>query len=396
MSTTAIPAPRTTLPAVHLAWVLVWLIGFHFLVDTVASIPQPLWPELQLKLKLGDFGIQLIYLAWSGSNSVCQFLFGYFSDRFALRWLIWGGPLLSVGCLSGLALATTPWAVCLLMIGGGLGVAAFHPEAAAMAGGSLGANRSRAMALFAMGGYLGQSAGPLYSGSLTTAYGMPGLLVTLAWAMPCVLLFAWLLNGATTASNATKVQTGRPQSVRWPSLLLLVCIGTLRVMPAMGLPLVVAFVLKQQGENNALIGMYQSLFLAAIGSGGMASAVVVKPTNERQVLWIMPILVSVGLFSFPLLSQSAWWLAIVVSGFGLGCVFPVLIGFGQRLLPYGQRTASSLTMGVTWGVGSVFVACIIGGFKHFGHTPAACYLFAFGCFISSILCYWLPTVAHDQ
>ena len=50
--------------------------------------------------------------------------------------------------------------------GGGLGVAAYHPEAAALAGSSTPGQRSRAMSIFATGGFLGQSIAPYYSGAI--------------------------------------------------------------------------------------------------------------------------------------------------------------------------------------------------------------------------------------
>jgi len=57
-------------------------------------------------------------------------------------------------CLSCLGLATSSLQLVALFVVGGIGIAAFHPEAAASAGALLPEQRSRAMAIFTLCGYL--------------------------------------------------------------------------------------------------------------------------------------------------------------------------------------------------------------------------------------------------
>ena len=53
---------------------------------------------------------------------------------------------------------------------------------------------------------------------------------------------------------------------------------------------------------------------------------------------------------------SGWTLVVLVGTCGLllGVTMPVYISYGQQLLPHGQRVASSITMGVSWGIASGF------------------------------------------
>ena len=55
-----------------------------------------------------------------------------------------------------------------------------------------------------------------------------------------------------------------------------------------------------------------------------------------------------------------------VCGLLLGVVSPVLIGYGQRLLPEGQRLASAITMGVSWGIGGLIVSALVGTLNYVG------------------------------
>ena len=87
-------------------------------------------------------------------------------------WLLWAGPLAAIVCLGSIGLTQSPLVLAILLIVAGLGIAAYHPEAAALAGSCAPENRSRAMSIFIMGGFLGQATGPIYSGNLVDALGL--------------------------------------------------------------------------------------------------------------------------------------------------------------------------------------------------------------------------------
>src|SRR6266536_4295654 len=101
-----------------------------------------------------------LVLAANAASSVLQPLFGQIADKKSAPWLVPGGLLLAgTGvALSGLA----PSYVLALSAAAasGIGVAAFHPEAARQVHAASGARRATAMSLFAVGGSLGFAAGP--------------------------------------------------------------------------------------------------------------------------------------------------------------------------------------------------------------------------------------------
>ena len=153
---------------------LALLAATHFVVDTVATTVNPLWPALEQNLGLSTGGLLWVYVIWLISTSFTQLLFGYFGDRFGGRWLIWAGPMAAIICLSGIGLASSPMLLAGLLVVSGLGIAAFHPEAAASAGALLPEHRSRVMAIFCTQRLFGAIFGPLLRG---TADGS----VSLAW-----------------------------------------------------------------------------------------------------------------------------------------------------------------------------------------------------------------------
>ncbi len=374
-------------------YLLALLSAAHFLVDIVAGTINPLWPALEQHLALEKGGVLWVYLCWSLATSFSQLLFGLWADRLPCRWLIWLGPLVAILSISCVGLAPSTWTLALLFLIGGLGIAAFHPEAAAMSGTVLPSERSRAMAIFALSGYLGQSVGPYYSGAMTDWLGLSGLTWGIVWGLPLLLILSIGLRGlpATHPKQVERVERG---PVRWPIgvLTLLLVVGALRILPALGVPLALAYLLEASSASTAVIGAVQSAFMAGIGIGSMVCAAFLQHRWERTALWVFP------LISTPLLATlsfvSDWPLVILVGTCGvlLGVTMPVYISYGQQLLPHGQRVASSITMGVSWGIGGGAVALAMGYFQAIDALASIFFVFAAASASSSLLCHWLPSV----
>jgi predicted MFS family arabinose efflux permease len=101
-----------------------------------------------------------LVLAMAASSSMIQPLFGYLADRHPLP------ALMPIGLLvggTGIALAgvvpTYPLTLAAITISG-IGVAAFHPEAARYANYVSGSRRASGMSVFAVGGNAGFALGP--------------------------------------------------------------------------------------------------------------------------------------------------------------------------------------------------------------------------------------------
>jgi FSR family fosmidomycin resistance protein-like MFS transporter len=388
----ALPRARSAVPSA--VGLLLMLTGSHFLVDTVACIVMPLWPSLERSLELPPGGILWIVVLWTMSTSITQLAFGFLGDRFHGRWLIWAGPAVSVVCMSSIGLVETPWALALLLVVGGLGTAAFHPEAAAAAGACAPHHRSRAMSIFAIGGYLGQAAGPYYGGVVTHRLGFTGLTWTLTWGLAGIALVAWgvrMLPGPSPTAARVPAVRGQFRGKK-RTLGLLLAIATTRVIAASGVPLALAFVLAARQATSEQIGLVQSVLLIGIGAGNLVCALWVGPRAERPVMWALPLCVAPLVAALPFLDGMAQWTAVGLTGLLLGAALPVTISYGQQLLPDGQRVASSITMGVSWGLAGGLVAAILKLAEYVGRADAVFWVFAASLVISTVLCYWLPPI----
>ena len=374
----------------HGTSMLIVLTAMHFVVDVVASQIIPLWPTLEQRYQFPTFWMLCI---WGFGSSFCQLGFAMIGDRAASRWLVWLGPATSCVCLGCLGLFNLPVMLAVLLAISGMGIAAFHPEGATLSGNCWPNARSRAVSIFAMGGFLGQSVGPPCSGWVVDHFGMSGLssgiAIGLALMLALRLVYRPMVSAARTHSTATSNVRGAFAG-RHGLLLLLLAAGTVRVIAAAGVPIALAYWLKSIQFSDGEIGLVQSPFLAGIGFGGLLAAIGVRPEWERFALWFVPLLAVPFLLAMPTLTGFALSASAGAVGLFLGIAQPVFISYGQQLFPESQRVASSITMGVSWGTGGAIAAALIDICSRRQSFDIAFMAFAAAVVLSSVLCALLP------
>jgi FSR family fosmidomycin resistance protein-like MFS transporter len=378
---------------------LVILIAAHFLVDTIAGMVSPLWPDIEARCGFAEGGTFWLLMIWMISTSLTQLLFGLMGESSAGRWLLWCGPMMSALCLAAIATTTTPLTAGGLLMAGGIGIAAFHPEAATRAGNCLPGARSRAMSLFSTAGFVGQSVGPAISGLLVAQYGLSGLSIGTGTALVVLLVLALSTRLPRRQKYAAEVFA---QSSPWTVLQqnyrvvgLLLAAGVLRVIPASGIPVATAYWLKLRHLGSDEIGMVQSAFMFGIGLGGLIAAVWITHRTERLTLTTVPLAAVPCLLVFQTVSQNLLLVAMFGAGLTLGMAQPVFISLGQQLLSANRRFGSSITMGVSWGIGGVVVAALTDYCDRQQNFGPAFTVYAVCIMASCALCLRLPP-AHSE
>lgn len=369
---------------------LLLLTLLHFVVDSIASQLSPLWPELVRHYGLGNGGTFWLLLIWMLANSFSQFAFGLIGDSPLARQLVWLGPAAAAICLGSVGLSTSPLLLIFLLICGGLGIAAFHPEGAALAGNSWPASRSRAMSIFAMGGFLGQALGPYLSGRCVDRSGLSGLSSGIVVGLGALALLRFFYreshpplasNGFHAARDAVRVIIRHRFTVA-----MLLAIGSLRLVAASGVPVAISYWLTTKNLPKAEIGLVQSCFLGGIGLGGLLCATFVRSGLEWRILWLCPLLSAPLILVIPLLDGVPLKSVTFTAALFQGIALPVFISYGQQLLPESQRVASSITMGVSWGIGGAIVAGLIEITVQHAAFVACFQVFAITTVTSCLLC----------
>jgi FSR family fosmidomycin resistance protein-like MFS transporter len=341
------------LPAPRLHPTVLRVASVHFVVDGYGNIFAPLIPLLIERLGLTLATVGTLTMLFQLAASVSQVGFGHLADRWRPRLLLLSGPLISVTILSFVGAATsTPMLAAILLVGG-LGGAAFHPPAAALAY-RLGADRpGLAMSVHITGGSLGFSLGPLLFAPFAQQFGLEW---TPILVVPGLLAVAVLLLRVPQVHFARSERHGlRALRPYLRPLSLLYTIVVLRTLASLSFATFMPVMLTRQGLSLTMSGTAVAAYLFASGLGGFLGGPAADRFGARRVIAGSLVLAVPFLFAATLATGWTFVALVATGGFFLQSTLPVNVTFGQALAPVSAATVSSLMMGFAWGSGGLSV-----------------------------------------
>ena len=332
------------------------LAAGHVFADAVQGAVPALLPFLVARHGLSYAAAGALVLAATVSSSVIQPLFGHLSDRRPLPWLMPAGLLAGAVGLPAAGLAPSEGLLFAAIGISGLGVAAFHPEAARFAGYVSGARRATGMSMFILGGSAGWALGPMIVAPAVLAFGLDGTLVMLVPGLAAVAVIARALPRLTSFQPPPAEPGSAPAGAddEWPAFSRLAGVVVIRSFVLFGLmTFVPLYFVEVLGASQAA----GAGALAALSAGGAVGTLLggrlADRIGRRRVL-----LGSAGLqppLILAFLSAEAAGATAVLALVGLVTVatMAVTVVIGQELLPRRVGVASGITIGLAVGMGGV-------------------------------------------
>ena len=328
----------------------------HVVDDLYQGVVPALLPFFVLERHYSYAAVAGLTLAATMLSSVAQPFFGWWTDRGSRRWMIPAGILTAgVGAaLAGLSSSyLITWAVIALS---GLGVAAFHPEAARAARQASGKS-NRAMSVFALGGNAGFALGSVVATLVLLTGGLRAtwLLVLPAVVMSLLLLSRLdrVLDGRVGHRRTHTMPTGNDD---WPAFLRLTAVVVVRSILFFGLSSFLAlYFIRALGASTALGGAALTVFLVAGAGGTLLGGWIADRLGRLFSIRIGFSLAIPGLLGLVLAgNQSVALIFVVLTGIGVFMPFSVFVVMGQDCLPNRIGTASGVTVGLAVTVGGLF------------------------------------------
>ncbi len=332
------------------------LAAGHMLADVCQGAVPALLPFLVEQRGYTYAAAAALVAAMAGSSSIVQPLFGLYSDRLGLPWLVPGGVLVAG---AGIALACLADSYALMFAAvtvSGLGVAAFHPEGSRFASYLSGERRATGMSYFSVGGNLGFALGPVVVTPLVLLLGIEGAaLIAVPTTIVAVLLARELprLRSFHPAAGVASGGHGDPDD-DWSAFARLAGVVASRTFVYFGLvtflPLYYVAVL-DTSEAEATTA------LALLLLGGVAGTLVGGPLADRfgrrtVVLGSLALLPPQILLFHAADQVLATAMAVVIGATAIA-TFGVTLTMGQELLPGRIGVASGVILGLAIGLGGV-------------------------------------------
>jgi FSR family fosmidomycin resistance protein-like MFS transporter len=328
----------------------------HVVDDSYQGVVPALLPFLVAERHYSYAAVSGLTLAATVLSSVAQPAFGWWTDRRPRRWMIAAGISTAAVGMAAAGLFSSYLLTWLAIALSGLGIAAFHPEAARVARQAAG-NSNRAMSVFALGGNVGFALGSLIATPLLLLTGLRGtvLLVLPAVVMVIVLVtrLRSVLDGRGGQRRANVLPTGTDD---WAAFLRLTAVVIIRSVLFFGLTSFLAlYFIHDLGASTATGGAALSIFLVAGGVGTVLGgwfADRVGRLGSIRLGFALSVPALAGLVVFT--SVPVVMIFVVLTGIGVYLPFSVFVMLGQDYLPNRIGTASGVTVGLAVSVGGLF------------------------------------------
>lgn len=289
------------------------------------------------------------------ASAIIQPLFGWLGDRFQKPWIMALGITLAGLGMAGVGIFSTYWLILASAMVSGIGIAMFHPEGGRLANLVAGEKKSSGMSIFAVGGKLGFSAGPLIAAAALSSWGLIGTVIFIVPSLICSLVL--LVKNSTFLSYGSKKSAVFEGEIEdnWKAFSIVMCALSARSIFFYALtafiPLFLVSVLGQsESFSSSMIALY-----AIVGAlGTIASGWASQRIGTKKLIIIAYTLVAI-LVAFFAFNQSLIFAVILIMLLAIvvDLSYPSAVALGQGFVPNHLGMASGLSFGVVVCIGGI-------------------------------------------
>jgi FSR family fosmidomycin resistance protein-like MFS transporter len=273
--------------------------------------------------------------------------------------------------MSAIGVAPSYNILAVLLIIGGLGIAAFHPQTVSLAGSASGSRKGLGVSIFISGGTVGYALGPLWMVSLVMAVGLKRSMLA---ALPGLIFVGFMLRGnilrdklQTMNRSLSLSKSFGPQA---KAISILFAVVVLWTGVRMGFISLLPILYAQRGYSLISGGGVITLFVISGALGGLIGGHISDRLERRTVIIMSLMLSAPFLYAFVKASGPLSIFLLALAGMFLMGSSSVVIAMAQELIPENVGMASSIVMGFAWGVGG-FLVVIFGMIAEKWSTPLA-------------------------
>jgi FSR family fosmidomycin resistance protein-like MFS transporter len=328
-------------------------------------------------------------------SSIVQPVFGALADKISKPWIMTAGVLLAGGGLAVTGfLKSYPLLFVSVMISG-VGIAAYHPEAARYANKVSGYKKGTGVSIFSFGGNLGFAVAPMLITWLILSFGLKGTSVLFAPTVVVALLLYVAMKryrqSETTVSAAEEIRDVRREKDRWGAFALLCVLLFSRSFMFHGmntfLPLYWIHVF---GQSESVASMSLTLLhitgaISTLVGGRLADRFGFRKVIRGGFFCLLPLLL-LFVFTNHVIANT---LLLIPIGLALYAPFSSMVVVGQKYLPNHMGLASGVTFGLAVSVGGI-AAPVMGVIADTRGLPWVMYVVAAVAAIPAVFSLLLP------
>lgn len=308
---------------------------------------------------LSNANLGFISMLFMLLGSLSQPLFGWVSDRYGPRWVIFGG-LVWLGCFYSLGLLISGTLGLILFILSSVGSGAFHPAGTMVAterGGIVTTGKeTTSTAVFFLFGQTGLFFGPLVAGVVLNTANLYLLALMASVALPVGVNALLQLRNFQPESQNSKQGNTQGSKISY-TIFFLIVFAVVAALPSWCQQNMVTFIpkfLSDLGKTPGTYGLFSALYMAGFASGNLAGGYLADKYGKKRVAMWMFIIASIPVLLIPILGWSLWlYFLIPLSGVFTGATFSIIVVLAQNILPGGRGFTSGLILGFVFASGAI-------------------------------------------
>lgn len=350
---------------------LVLMLG-HFTVDCYVGVIPVLYPLLIHRFDLNLATVGLVTLAYNGTASLSQPLFGWLADRHGTRLtglsMAWTALLFAA---TGFA-PSFPALVAIAAVAG-LGSGAFHPFGAIAVSEVLPQrNRTTGMSVYVTGGTIGVALGPLIGILAFSLFGIHGTALLLIPGVTIAAVLIVLMRGPVQRDRRHAAALTRSAAGAVPWLLLAVVTGVMmsRSWTVLVLEVFTPTWYRSLGYPASFYGPLATTIVLAsaagtVGVGGLADRYGKRTLILVSLVVSVPVILLYSAFTGPI-----GFLTGALVGLLAASTAPLMLLMAQQLMAGRAGLASGLVLGLGFVAGAIGAPITGAIADHTGLGPA--------------------------
>jgi FSR family fosmidomycin resistance protein-like MFS transporter len=343
----------------------------HFFNDLYASFLPTFVPGIIGRLGLSMAQAGLLNTVVGTVHLFCQPVMGYLSDRTTRSWLITIGPILT--CLGATLLPNSPSYGFALLFAAlwGLGSASFHPQGNGSVGHVVSRERlTSSLAIFSVAGNVGVTLSPLFAVAMAKSLGLPALpfVATIPVLILACCIFRYMPRFSDDPPSAPAARQGILGALTsvFATIFPIWAVSVARDATSQGVRFFLPIQISANGGDITAVGSILFLMMLASTIAMVIGGKLADRLGKRWTLTLLLAVSSVALFP-ALMTKGAISIALYLVGVSAAnATLPVTAALAQEMAPQSRSMASSIVMGLSWGIANLLTGPLGFVADHFG------------------------------
>ncbi len=327
----------------------------HFTIDWYTGILRPLLPLIMASFSLTEGGTAMIPAILGTTAAFIQPLGAALAEKFGEKRIQIISILLASIFMPLIGVAGSVFSLVVYLALGRIGNAFFHPVAATFVGKLRFSKEHTAMTTFSIGGTIGMALSPIMTVWYVEHLGMKKLSYLCIFGVAIAVLYLIFIKEDVIEKEKKPVHSGNIlSSLRARGVKELMLIIVLRTVAIFSFSTLIPLYLNSLGYKIVWIGYFLTLGTLSGALGNYIGAIVCDKVGPKIVN-----IISLGIasaFAMVVLSSTNLYILLfsyIALSFFSYSTMGSNISYIQSMLPNNRGVASSLGMGISWGIASI-------------------------------------------